>query len=104
MKNERIGLSDLDFDDIRQIAAEYQVEEYPYRERKRDGGYYPFHRRDKTWVFVIDFHWNKRWLRFNKAFIPQLEQAGLVVAKEAGAGRNCSVRYQDFRQALRLCT
>jgi hypothetical protein len=104
MKNEVIRLSETDFAEIKRIAAEYQIEELLFRPTKK-GGNVPFQHvaQGRPWVFVIDEHWRRRWLRFDKTFIPRLEEANLVVHREKRGGKNCSVRYQDFIQALRLC-
>jgi len=107
MKNERINLTETDFADIKRIAAEYQIEALPFAPTKAGGNYGFQHPKQKgtvgAWVFVIDWHWRRRWVRIHRQFIPRLEQANLVVSREAGAGRNCSIRYSDFRQALQLC-
>src|SRR3974390_3148085 len=100
--NERIGLSQEGLAGVTRLAAEHGLEALPFRPTKA-GGNYPFQRPDgySPWVFVIDWHWRKGWVRFHKKFIPRLEQANLIVDREAT--RNCSVRYSDFRQALRIC-
>jgi hypothetical protein len=105
MKNKRIGLSETDFADIKRTATEYQIEELPFRETQK-GGNHPFQHiaQGRPWVFVIDWDWKHRRLRFDKTFIPRLSEAGLVVGlPEAGAGENCSVEYKDFTKALHLC-
>jgi hypothetical protein len=101
-KNERIELRKEQLAEITLIAAEYKVEPLPFRTTKK-GGNYPFRHISQAtpWAFVIDWHWRVGWLRFHKEFIPQLERAGLVVDREAT--RNCSIKYNDLRKALRLC-
>ena len=102
MKNEELKLSETDFAEIRRVAAEFQVEELHFRQTKK-GGNYPFQHisRVTPWVFVVDWHWRRRWLRFNKEYILRLDQAGLLVDREAH--RNCSISYKDFTKALQLC-
>jgi hypothetical protein len=105
MKNETIGLTETDFAEIKRTAAEYQIEELQFRPTKK-GGNFPFQHiaQGRPWVFVIDWHWRRRCLRFDKTFIARLQKAGLVFGSpENGAGMNCSVRYEDFTKALQLC-
>jgi len=57
MKNERIGLTETDFADIKRIASEFQIEELPFRPTQQ-GGNYPFRRPEQKmpWAFVLDWH------------------------------------------------
>jgi hypothetical protein len=105
MKNEIIRLSDTDYAEIKRTAAEYQIEELPFRPTKKGGNFRFRHiAQGRPWVFVIDWDWKRRCIRFDKTFIPRLEEAGLMFgAPEQGGGQNCSVGYKNFPEALRLC-
>jgi hypothetical protein len=63
-----------------------------------------WHADAQAWVFVIDWDWRKRRIRFHKRFIETLRQNGILASVEKGGGKNCSVEERDFAQALQLCT
>jgi hypothetical protein len=103
----KIKLTETELAEIKRIAAEYQIEALPFVQTKAGGVYCFQHPKQKgtkgAWVFAIDWKWHQCQVRFHRRFIPCLEQANLVEDIEAGAGRNCSVMYSDFRRALQVC-
>jgi hypothetical protein len=104
MKNDRLRLSDSEFSEIERTAKAYNIDSQPHAPTLK-GGFYAFkHPERKDWVFGLDWVWRQRLIRFHRDFIPRLQAAGLVVAVEKGGGKNCTVREQDLRNALGLCT
>lgn len=97
-------MTDADLGSIKRTAAAYGLGSLP-PETPLAGPVYGFKHPDhEPWVFVLDWHWRKRWIRFHKTFIDRLQAAGLVVHQERGAGRNCSVQAANLTGALEICT
>ena len=106
MLNDRIGLSGSDLAEIRKAAGAYGIEEQPFAETQTGGVYafrHPGHPRKSDWTFVLDWHWNKHWVRFHRRFIDKVP-AELIVDIEKKKGGNFSVRYEDLKKALDICT
>jgi hypothetical protein len=104
--NDRIGLNVSDLAEVRMVAAAYGVEEQPFAPTKQGGSTHsgtPSSPENLIGHFVLDWHWNKHWVRFHRRFIGKLEAAELVIHRENGGGKNCSVRYEDFKKALDIC-
>lgn len=103
MDNQKIHLTDDDLARIKRTAAEYGLDSLPAGITLKGPAYGFKHPDHKPWVFVLDWHWRKRWVRFHKSFIDRLKAAGLVVHEERGAGRNCSVEATRLIEALEIC-
>jgi len=104
--NDRIGLSVSDLAEVKKTSGAYGIEEQPFAATKQGGVYafrHPEHPRKSDWTFVLDWHWNKGWVRFHRRFVEELQAAELVVDAQRGGGKNCSVKYEDLRKALDLC-